>query len=53
MTDDADRIIGLYERHARSYDADRGKTLFERPWLDRFAALIPSGGTTNGATPPS
>lgn len=45
MTDDADRIIGLYERHARSYDADRGKTLFERPWLDRFAALIPSGGT--------
>jgi SAM-dependent methyltransferase len=45
MTDDADRIIGLYERHARSYDAERGKTLFERPWLDRFIALIPASGT--------
>jgi len=45
MTGDADRIIGLYERHARSYAADRARTLFERPWLDRFAALIPPGGT--------
>lgn len=44
MSDDADRIIGLYERHARSYDAERGKTLFERGWLDRFTALIPAGG---------
>lgn len=45
MTDDADRIIGLYERHALAYDRDRGKSLFERSWLDSFTALIPRGGT--------
>jgi SAM-dependent methyltransferase len=45
MSDNADRIIGLYERHAPAYDRDRGRTLFERPWLDRFTALIPRGGS--------
>jgi len=30
------RIIDLYERHAQAFDADRGKSLFERDWLDRF-----------------
>src|SRR5262245_5304335 len=44
MDDAADRIIGLYERHARQFDKDRRRTLFERPWLDRFLALIPRGG---------
>lgn len=35
-------IIGLYQRHADRFDADRGKNLFERPWLDRFrSALAP------------
>lgn len=35
-------IIGLYQRHAERFDADRGKALFERPWLDRFrAAAVP------------
>ncbi|MEI6160860.1 MAG: class I SAM-dependent methyltransferase [Roseococcus sp.] len=37
-------IIGLYERHARAFDAQRGRDLFERTWLDRFTALIPPGG---------
>ena len=37
------RIIDLYERHAKSFDADRGRSLFERGWLDRFRALIAPG----------
>ena len=35
----------LYERHAREYDQDRGRSLQERAWLDRFADLIPRAGT--------
>jgi SAM-dependent methyltransferase len=45
MTDDADRIIGLYQRHAVSWDKERGKNLFEKSWLDRFLALLPPGGS--------
>ena len=45
MTSDADRIIGLYQRHAQTWDEGRaGRKLFERPWLDRFIALLPRGG---------
>lgn len=33
-----EQIIDLYERHAHAFDADRGKSLFERDWLDRFRA---------------
>ena len=40
-----ERIIGLYEENAEAWDAQRGRDLFERPWLDRFTALLPSGGT--------
>jgi len=45
MDPDAAGIIGLYERHAAAFDAQRGKQLFERGWLDRFAARLPPGGT--------
>ena len=45
MTDDADRIIGLYQRHAHDFDRERSRNLFERPWLDRFAALVGRGGS--------
>lgn len=45
MTDDADRIIDLYERHAASWDGERSKDLFEKSWLDRFLKLIPRGGS--------
>jgi SAM-dependent methyltransferase len=45
MTDEADRIIGLYQRHAHEFDRERWRNLFERPWLDRFAALLPRGGS--------
>lgn len=41
MTD----IIALYERHAAVYDRERGRGLQERAWLDRFAAVMPAGGT--------
>jgi SAM-dependent methyltransferase len=45
MTDAADRIVGLYQRHAHAFDRDRSRDLFERTWLDRFAALLPRGGS--------
>lgn len=37
-------VTGLYERHAALWDEGRGRTLFERPWLDRFLSLVPEGG---------
>ncbi|MBR9970202.1 class I SAM-dependent DNA methyltransferase [Magnetospirillum sulfuroxidans] len=35
-----DSIISLYQRHSEEWDRLRGRSLFERPWLDRFLALI-------------
>ena len=40
-----ERITGLYEDNAAAWDRQRGRDLFEKPWLDRFAALLPPGGT--------
>lgn len=40
-----DSIIALYERHAASFDTQRGRDLIERSWLERFAAAIRPGGT--------
>ena len=37
-------MTGLYERHAGAFDRERGRSLFERGWLDRFLALVPAGG---------
>jgi SAM-dependent methyltransferase len=47
MTGDAERIVGLYERHALAWAGDRSrqKHFFEKIWLDRFLALAPPGGT--------
>lgn len=39
INDAADRVIGLYRRHAAAFDRARSRALFERHWLDRFAAL--------------
>jgi trans-aconitate methyltransferase len=39
-----DTVIALYERHARDFDKDRSRSLFERAWLDRFAHYLPPGG---------
>ena len=43
MSDDADNIVGLYERHAAAWDTARGSRLIEGPWLERFAALLSPG----------
>jgi len=40
-----EKIIALYERHALAFDSLRGKNLFEKPWLDRFASLLPKRAT--------
>lgn len=45
MRSEADRIIGLYRRHARAWAADRGTALLEKAWLDRFAALLPANAS--------
>jgi SAM-dependent methyltransferase len=45
MCEDADGIIALYERHAQHWDRNRWRNLFERPWLDRFLTLLPTGGS--------
>jgi len=39
-----EQIIGIYERKAREFDAVRSRALFERSWLERFAALLPETG---------
>jgi ubiquinone/menaquinone biosynthesis C-methylase UbiE len=38
-------IVDLYERHAASYDVDRGRSLFERGWLERFRAEMAPGAS--------
>lgn len=47
MPSDAERIVGLYERHALEWAGDRSRQtqFFEKAWLDRLAALVPPGGT--------
>lgn len=40
----AEAIIDLYSRRAADFDADRGKTLFEKAWLDALLAHVPEAG---------
>ena len=41
---DADRIVGLYERHAQAWDCERGGDLIsEQTWMARFVALLRPG----------
>lgn len=43
---DADRIVGLYERHAHAWDSERGGDLIiEKTWMDRFVALLRPGAS--------
>jgi len=44
MSNEADRVIDIYKRHAAHFDEVRVRSLFEKPWLDRFTALLPKGG---------
>jgi SAM-dependent methyltransferase len=39
----ADDVIPLYERHHRAWDAARGADFPEKPWIDRFRALLGPG----------
>jgi len=41
--DASSQIVDLYERHARAFDHERGKNLFERGWLDRFRVAVGAG----------
>ena len=41
MSSPSERIISLYQRHAVDWDRERGRSLFEKDWLDRFLALLP------------
>ena len=41
MANEADQVVGLYQRHAAARASDRGERLIEGAWLDRFLALIP------------
>ena len=47
MTSASNNIIDLYERHAREWvgDRNREKVFIEKSWLERFCALLKSGGT--------
>ncbi len=40
-----ERIIDLYERHARDYDRDRVRSLQEKTWLDQFLGYVRRSGT--------
>jgi len=47
MTTDAERIVGLYERHADAWVNARMRQgrFYERGWMDRFCALLPVRGS--------
>lgn len=38
---EAERIGGLYRRHAEAWARDRGDRLIEKSWLERFLKLLP------------
>ncbi len=37
----ADKIIELYQTHAKDWDSLRGKSLNEKAWLDKFISILP------------
>jgi len=41
----SERIVPLYEEHATAWDRMRGRDLHEAPWLEKFASLLPAGGS--------
>jgi cyclopropane fatty-acyl-phospholipid synthase-like methyltransferase len=47
MSIESDSVMSVYERRAEAWVQARllESTLYEKPWLDRFRALIPSGGS--------
>ncbi|WP_147124459.1 class I SAM-dependent methyltransferase [Shimia ponticola] len=45
MNDDAEAIVGIYQRHATAFRRLRKPIGNERKWFIRFTALVPKGGT--------
>lgn len=42
------RILSLYDSHAETWEAMRGMSLAERPWLERFREAMPKGAVSGG-----
>lgn len=40
----ASAILSLYQRHAAAFAQQRSQTLFEKSWLEKFAARLPQNG---------
>lgn len=45
MSDASRDVIKLYTKHGADFDNQRGRSLVEKPWLDRFTSLLPDGGS--------
>ena len=45
MSSFSEANFDVYTQNASAFDQERGKSLFERDWLDRFGANLPSNGT--------
>ncbi|WP_216330990.1 class I SAM-dependent methyltransferase [Rhizobium sp. X9] len=45
MSDLSNDVIRLYNDHGADFDSLRGCSLAEKPWLDRFASLLPQGAS--------
>ena len=44
MNDTHQQTVDIYNRHAAAWDQHRPRVLVERPWLDKFIALLPTAG---------
>ena len=44
MASVSEEIIGIYTRHAEAFDQQRGRSLFERHWLDAFRGRVAGRG---------
>ncbi|CDN91463.1 class I SAM-dependent DNA methyltransferase [Agrobacterium tumefaciens] len=45
MSDASNDVIRLYNEHGADFDSQRGRSLAEKPWLDRFTSLLPQGAS--------
>jgi SAM-dependent methyltransferase len=45
MSDASRNVIAIYNEHGADFDSLRGRSLAEKPWLDRFTSLLPNGAS--------
>lgn len=45
MSEASNDVIRLYNEHGADFDSLRGRSLAEKPWLDRFTSLLPQGAS--------